>query len=1007
MGDMARLGIGIELVGRRDEVAVLESALESARGTGGAGRPSAILLSGDAGVGKSRMVAEAVDRAGAMGFAVLVGRCLDTADAALPYLPFTEIVGALVAGHPEAAREHPALRSLLPGGVERSEPAGEDRALGQLRVFDAVLSALDDLSERSPALLVVEDLHWADRSSRDLLVFLLSRLAGQRLVVLATYRSDDMHRRHPLRPVLAELARLPAVERLDLAPLSGPDSLELVRRLADGNLPEATTRRIAQRSEGNPFYAEELVSAGTECIPHSLVETLMTRIETLSAAGQQVLRIAAVSGRWVRHDRLAAVSGLGDDELEQALREAVAHQVLVPLADGADAYSFRHALLREAIYHELLPGERTRLHARYAQLLAEDDEPGGAAELAHHAFAGHDLPRALAASVVASREADLRDAPAEMLLHAERALELWSVVPDAEQVAGVPEVTITLWAAWGSSLTGNPDRGAALGKRAWELGEAGAGDPADVSKAARYYAQLLLGLAGREDEASAAAHRALELVADGPPVKLAWAHATLARLYWRIDQPLESAKHAAAAIAAAGAAPTDAMALGAKADALVSLSNTEGRAGHAEHALELLAEAQPLAAESDHIVVELRTHFSIGMSLLVECRLAEASEAFRAGEARARDAGLTWSAYGIDIRVAHVITNFMRGEWELAERAADIAGESLSVSVATRLITAGLHVAAATGNIAAVERRIGELGELQTADDQVLVQAGQAGIDAALWAGEPGLAVERAENVIQRLEAILPNHMGTISLAAQGVGALAELVASGVVAADKGRADAQRLAAVAEQAWELGFPRSDRPGPEATAWRAMARAQLTRLTGPDPAAWTTVVEAFSYETADVAGTPRGIGYRQAYALMRRAEAVLEAGREGPRDGTDVAADLRSAHETAVALGAVPLAGAAAAMAARAGVRLGAEPAPRAAAPDVLTPREQAVLGLVAGGRTNRQVGSELFISEKTVSVHLSRVMAKLGASSRTEAVSIAYGRGLLAPTDQESAPAAP
>ncbi|MCY7342167.1 MAG: AAA family ATPase, partial [Pseudonocardia sp.] len=532
---MARLGVGIELVGRRHEVSALGAALDRAA----AGRPTGVLLSGDAGVGKSRLVGEAAERATAAGFTVLVGRCLDSA-ASLPYLPFTEIVAQLAAVRPELLDAHAELGRLLTGGRTTDRLAAEDRELGQLRVFDAMLSALDALGTSGPALIVVEDLQWADRSSRDLLVFLLSRLTAQRLVVLATYRTDDMHRRHPLRPVLSQLLRLPAVERVELAPLDAPRALELVRLLADGSLPEPMLRRVAQRSEGNAFFAEELVSASSDGLPHGLAEVLMARVEALAPSTQQVLRIASVAGRRVRHDRLAAVSGLPNDELEQALRDAVTHHVLV--ADtgeptGADAYVFRHALLREAVYRELLPGERSRLHAGYAQLLADDPgEPGAAAELAHHALAGHDLPRALGASVRAAREASDREAPAEMLLHTERAIGLWAAVPDAEAVAGVDEGTLTRWAAWGASATGDPDRGIALARRALELADE-RGDPVLTSAIGRRYTLRLLELSGREQEALVAARRALDLVAGGPAsADLAWAHAVLARVLCRLDR---------------------------------------------------------------------------------------------------------------------------------------------------------------------------------------------------------------------------------------------------------------------------------------------------------------------------------------------------------------------------------------------------------------------------------------------------------------------------------------
>jgi DNA-binding CsgD family transcriptional regulator/tetratricopeptide (TPR) repeat protein len=907
-------------------------------------------------------------------------------------------------------------------------------------VFDAVLSVLDHLTAATPALLVVEDMHWSDRSSRDLLFFLLSRLTGQRLVVLATYRSDDLHRRHPLRPLLSELVRLPQVERIDLGPLDSRESLELVRRLADGVLPEGKLRRIARRSEGNAFFAEELVSASSDGLPHGLVEVLVARIEGLSATTQRVLRIASVAGRRVSHRRLAAVSGMPDDDLEQALREAVAHHVLVaadaePGAFGADdGYHFRHALLREAIYHELLPGERSRVHARYAELLAVPDgtgprrvaEPGRAAELAHHAMAGHDLRLALAASVQAAMEADDREAPAEVLLHSERAIELWRAVPDAEAVAGVDECSVTRWAAWGASSTGDPDRGIALGRRALELAEE-RGDPALTARIGQRYALRLLDLAGREHEALATARRALELLEREPPsAELAWIHTTLARVLTRIDRFAEAVSEAETALAVAGHLPPGQDGDGhrerlatdeqlqvrhhldaAKADALVSLAVCAEYGGDPERARQLLGEAKSLARPSGNLAVELRAYYSLGISLLDEGRLAEAGAEFAAGEERAASTGTTWSAYGLNLRVAHVIARFMRGEWDAAEAAAEIAGESVSAVVATRLAAAGLLTAVGRGRFGPVQRRLAELRDSTPVDEQVILLMGQAGAEAALWQGRPDEAARRAREAIAGLAigsyTELTPHLGRIMLGALGAAAHVEMAAAGLQPVEEATEAAREMVRIAEQAAERGLPRAGTLGPEGTAWLRRARAELTRLTGPpDPAAWREVADAFGYETggSGPCSGPAPVGYRQAYALLRHAEAVLASGGARPQ----VEPDLRAAYATAITFGAAPLADALRRLAERAGVQLAAEPpGPVQAGPDPLTPRERSVLALVAEGGTNRQVGAELFISEKTVSVHLSRVMAKLGASSRTEAVSIAYARGLLAPADREPA----
>ena len=746
MTDVARLGVGIELVGRRAELATLTAALERAA----AGRPAGVLLAGDAGVGKSRLLTELVERAAGLGYPVLIGRCLDTAESALPYLPFTEIVGRLADTHPELVERHTALRHLLPGHHPRDEQAVEDRRLGQVRVFDAVLSVLDELAASAPALVVLEDLHWADRSSRDLLVFLLSRLSDQRLLLVASYRTDDLHRRHPLRPVLAELVRLPAVQRVELGPLDPASTLQLVRRLADGRLPEPAVHRAARRSEGNAFFAEELVSAGADGMPHELAELLVARIDGLPPTTQRVLRIASVAGRRVRHDQLAAVSGLETDALEQALRDAVADHVLVAVPGSAtdgDAYAFRHALLREAVYHELLPGERSRIHAGYAALLAEPAtgppgpaEPGRAAELAHHAMAGHDLPLALAASVRAAGEADEREAPAELLLHAERALELWPAVPDAEAVAGIDEATVTRWAAWGASATGDPDRGIALGRRALELAEQ-RGDPEQSALLWQLYALRLLDLGGREQEALAAGRRSQELAVDRPPSGLlAWAHAVQARVLGRLDRfaggdrrgrgrprgGRGGARRRRGRAAAPAPTPWSRWP-----------SATSTRAGP-EQARRQLDEATALARRSGNLGVELRAYYAVGISLLDAGRLRAAGDQLAAGARRAEATGTTWSGYGLDLRVALVVARFLHGDWDAAVAAAELAGESVSAIVAARLAAVGLLVAAGRGRFDAVDRRLAELRETDTADDQVIMFAGQSGAEAALWRGRPG-----------------------------------------------------------------------------------------------------------------------------------------------------------------------------------------------------------------------------------------------------------------------------
>lgn len=401
------------------------------------------LVAGDAGVGKTRLLTELTNLAEQRDMRVLVGGCMETGDVGLPYVPFVdafrdlgvrpdeaELVSSLVGTVPNLGRLLPAL-----GEGRGSAPPPNDE-FEQVELFGGVLSLLVRLSELAPLVLVIEDLHWADRSTRDLLAFLVRTLRSGRITLIASYRSDELHRRHPLRPLLGELVRISDIERIELPPFNRMELTEHLEALVGERVDAAAVDRILSRSEGNAFFSEELVAAGAiseeVVLPEALADVLRDRIDGLSESAQELLKLASVAGRRVSHRLLAAAASHPEAELEVGLREAIAGQVMV--ADPmAETYRFRHALLQEAVYGDLLPGER-RHHGTYARLFAES---GYAAELAHHCLAGHDLPGALAAMVRAATEATSVSAPAEALGHLTRALEIWEHVPDAAVVAGI------------------------------------------------------------------------------------------------------------------------------------------------------------------------------------------------------------------------------------------------------------------------------------------------------------------------------------------------------------------------------------------------------------------------------------------------------------------------------------------------------------------------------------------------------------------------------------------
>jgi predicted ATPase len=467
---MLRQALSGRLVGREKELARMVALLDDAA----SGRPVVALVGGDAGVGKTRLVAEVTELAAGRGFTVLSGHCAELGDS-VPYLPLADALrGATWApgatpGMLEALSARPVLGRLLPEAGTGQPADGEGAGMARQQMFGAVLGLLAELGAARPVLLVLEDLHWADASTRDLITFLSRVLRTERVALIGTYRADDLHRRHPLRSVVAELQRLPSVTPVQLGPLDPAALAEHLAALAGkgkASLDAAVLNSIVARAEGNAYYAEELLAASADgpadgqALPAGLAALLLSRVERLSDAAQRVLRAAAVTGRRADDELVRAASGLPVPGYEDAVREAVAQQLLVP--DGADGYVFRHALLREALYADLLPGERTRLHGALAALLADEQRlaaiPGTAAELAHHCLASHDIPGAFSASVRAGEEAERLGAPAEAHRHYDQALALWERVSEPEKLAGLRRGKLGLYSAENAAASGDVPR---------------------------------------------------------------------------------------------------------------------------------------------------------------------------------------------------------------------------------------------------------------------------------------------------------------------------------------------------------------------------------------------------------------------------------------------------------------------------------------------------------------------------------------------------------------------
>jgi DNA-binding CsgD family transcriptional regulator len=979
-------------IGRAAELGRLKEALDRAEH----GRPQVVLLAGDAGVGKTRLLAEFADQAQQRGARVLAGGCVELGDIGLAYLPVVDALRGL-ADDPadaelltEVAATAPAVGRLL-RGIQHAGPAvaQASEGLDQLQVFDAVRALLLGRAERSPVVVLLEDLHWADRATRDLVAFLARTLRTGRVMLVGSYRSDELHRQHPLRPVLAELVRLPGVERLELAPFSRAELAEHLEAITGAPLPTDQLAGIYARSEGNPFYAEQLLAAGTGDaqveLPATLADVLLARVQGLSEPAQQVLRVAAVAGRRVPHRLLTEVTGWPEAELEQGLREAIGAGVLVT-DSPTESYAFRHALLQEAVYGDLLPGEQVRLHASYAHLLAAQPE-AVAAELAHHYLQSHDLVGALHASLAAARAAETVLAPAEALRHFSSALKLWERVPDPAALTATNRADLLLHAAAAASAAGDRHRAAGLAQDAAATADA----TADPAQAAVAYERLGLYLvdAGRVEEGLRARARAVELVPAEPPSRLrARVTAAMAQALINNGQPDEARRWCDEALMAAravGSAEDEA-------DVLVTLGLVDWANPQANptQARSLLARGRARAVDAGNLGIETRALQNLAWLEMELGDLAAARALFDDGAELAHRTGLGWSQFGLAMRRGQLLVRFDAGDWDECERLAGVVPALVTALAVAQLAAAALPVEVGRGRVTAT-RRLRDLGALAGLDSIAAVEVAGLEADQAIWQDD----VERARSAVQRALSIIDASefqqvdeawICAIGLAAQArfaeraraagdTTALSDAIAVGSALLERARAAEGHLAGRAHDVYPQGF-------------KAKAEAEWTRLQGrSDPKTWQAAVEAFSF----------GHIYEVARCQWRLAEALLNTG-----DREQATEAARAAYQAAVQLGAEPLQGALEALARRGRLDLGGGlPTERALAG--LTPREVEVLRLLVEGRSNRQIAEQLFISGKTASVHVTNILAKLGVHSRLEAAATARRLGLDQPAQEGSA----
>ena len=991
---------GPVLIGRSSELSALGAALAVVSG----GRPSVVMVAGEAGVGKSLLVREFAERSRGAGLRVLIGGCLELGASGLPFAPFTSVLRDLVRELGVAG-----VAELLPGGDTRElarllpefgEPTGPGHAgeEGRSRLFEQVLTLLEHLATARPVLLVIEDLHWADRSSRDLLSFLIhNQQSLDGLLIIVTYRSEELHRTHPLRPLLAELSRIGWVSSMNLSRLTHQQTGELVAQITGGKPADDLLAAVYRRTEGNPLFVQALLGEPelSDGLPETLRDLLVGSVRRLPEPAQEVLRVASAGGPRVGHRLLATVTGLDAAALARALRPAVAANVLLA---GAAEYAFRHALIQEAVHGELLPGERSHVHSRFAEAIAADPAlvPQGrsAAEQAYHWYAAQDMPRALTGAWQAARQAGRVLAHAEQLAMLSRVLELWEQVPDAAQRIGTDHVTVLETAVRAATVAGDLDRGIGLADAALREVDTMT-EPVRAALLLEARGRLKYQLGGKDFAGDL--REAVRLVPADPPspararVLEALTHYTL-RVHGGWDDPALRAMAEEAIVTAhrAGDPATEAA-------ALVSLACAEPIAGNEDRIRVLLAQAREVASQ-------VGAHQPLLQAIITESDTLEAMGLHEQAATAARGGIAAARAYGLARTFGTVLASNLAeplvslGRWdeaaEVIEHALQLAPPRVSQTYLWRLSG---EIAVARGNLAAAAEAVASIRAVldETRNhDQYHLPAARLETELRLAEGHPGAALAAVGDALDCFEP-LPSARQAWPLLVAGARACAAaavitgpegtFTARAAAVCDRLRIDADKLTVGGplQHAHQLTFAAE-----AGRADRAIAAISAGKPSPPQDigAAWDQVTQAW-----ETVGEP----YPLAIALLRSAEAALGT---GDRDGGGFR--LRRAAELARRLGAAPLGQDIDLLARRARIPLdGPADTPIGyAAPGPVTERERLgltarefdVLRLLAAGRSNPEIARELFISVKTASVHVSNILRKLKVTSRGEAAAAAH-----------------
>jgi len=817
------VSVGPGVIGRRAELRRIDGALESAL----AGEPRAVLVTGDAGLGKTTLLAEASRRAHDLGFGVALGGCSEIGGGQ-PFAPVQAVFRSLADQHAglEAlvGDRYPAAASLLPGTLEVTS----DADTGQ--VFASALAVLAAVASPRPLLLALEDLHWADRSTVELLSYVLRNVQHERLVVVATTRRDELDGRDTGR-VLAELSRLQVVDRIDLRGFGRADLTSLLVRVTGRALAPAVVDDLLARTGGNPFLATELAQAEAFRageLPETVREIMALRLAPLAEEAAELLAIAAAMGTEIDVPLLADVTGHETEHLEGLLRAGVDAGVLVSEPVSA-TIRFRHALIQEAVHARLLPTQRQRIHLAVADCLVGGDRPAPLAVIAeHYERAGTHPDKALDGWLRAARQAAAGVGRVDAVPAYERAVALWSSVPGADDLTGTELVSLLKEAAAVALSVGETDSGARFAEEALRR--------LDPDEAPQAWADLAIQLSELRWEQGDMADAVRLLVEAEERLVPGEQPASWSRLLDRrsfhalVSGDLGTAEALARESVARAEAAGD---LDLQVDASNPLALSLAAAGRVEEAVTLLDEVHALA----------RTHrLTRGVIRTTINQLVVLMGAGRIGDAIDRgERGLEAVAELTDIQPYHATTyamlaraRFLAGDWRRVEEILDEAPPVTSPVYRSYLAVARADLAAGRGDLGTARRVLAETALEAAAHPYWLVQRRTTEAALALVDGRPLEALAHVDEVLDLSEAW--SDTTSLRLCSLAVDAL---VATGRIE------EAERHLARGEQRAATLAAAPGEPAVDLGPWLAHLRAQALDARGePSAAAWAEASAGF-------------------------------------------------------------------------------------------------------------------------------------------------------------------